>query len=102
MKSRRKKTGTSASCRPTFRISQAGHLLRKKHSSKAGSVLSTAAKAEKRKRRKRGCLNGPEGTFRLTEKQKRRLPKRLQKAILEHHRKKGARVMSRTKLPLFR
>jgi hypothetical protein len=92
MKSKKRKAGNASSCRPTFHISQAGHLLKKKHSSKAGSILSTAAKAEKRKRRKRGCLNGPTGTFRLTEKQKRRLPKRLQKAILEHHRRKGERV----------
>jgi hypothetical protein len=80
-------------CRPSFRISEAGHLLKKKRNRKAGAMLSTEGKAQKRKRRKRGCLNGPEGTFRLTEKQKRKLPKKLQKAILEHHRKLGKTIM---------
>lgn len=78
-----------ASCRPTFKISQAGHLLATKGYSKAGSILSSEGKKEKKKRRARGCLNGPPGTFRLTEKQKRNLPKALQKAILKHHRELG-------------
>ncbi|MDP3558107.1 MAG: hypothetical protein Q8T03_12110 [Bacteroidota bacterium] len=81
-----------ASCRPTFKISQAGHLLATKGYSKAGSVLSSEGKKEKKKRRARGCLNGPPGTFRLTEKQKRNLPKHLQKAILQHHRDLGEKV----------
>jgi len=81
-----------ASCRPTFKISQAGHLLATKGYSKAGSILSSEGKKEKKKRRARGCLNGPPGTFRLTEKQKRNLPKHLQKAILEHHRSLGKKV----------
>ena len=76
-------------CRPTFKISQAGHLLATKGYSKAGSVLSREGKKEKKKRRAKGCLNGPPGTFRLTEKQKRNLPKALQKAILKHHRDLG-------------
>lgn len=76
-------------CRPTFKISQAGHLLATKGYAKAGSVLSREGKKEKKKRRARGCLNGPPGTFRLTEKQKRNLPKALQKAILKHHRDLG-------------
>lgn len=80
------------SCRPTFRISQAGHLLATKGYSKAGSVLSSEGKKEKKKRKARGCLNGPPGTFRLTEKQKRSLPKHLQKAILEHHRSLGKKI----------
>jgi hypothetical protein len=88
MKTRKRR---SKNCRPTFRISMAGHLLKVKGSSKAGSVLSTDGKAEKRKRRKRGCLNG--GTFQLTEKQKRKLPKSLQKAIIAHHRRLGKRIM---------
>jgi hypothetical protein len=93
MKSKKKKRRTTSSnCRPTFRISMAGHLLKEKHSSKAGSILSADGKAEKRKRKKRGCLNGPEGTFRLTEKQKRKLPKKLQRAIIEHHRRKGKKI----------
>lgn len=90
MKSRRKK---SKNCRPTFRISMAGHLLKVKGSATAGSMLSTHGKAEKRKRIKRGCLNGPEGTFKLTEKQKRKLPKSLQKAIIAHHRKLGKSIL---------
>lgn len=81
-----------ASCRPTFKISQAGHLLATKGYSKAGSVLSSEGKKEKKKRRARGCLNGPPGTFRLTEKQKRNLPKHLQRAILEHHRSLGKKI----------
>ena len=81
-----------SSCRPTFRISQAGHLLATKGYSKAGSVLSNEGKKEKAKRLKRGCLNGPEGSFRLTEKQKKKLPLTLQKAILNHHRKLGKKV----------
>jgi hypothetical protein len=81
-----------SSCRPTFKISQAGHLLATKGYSKAGSVLSSEGKKEKKKRRARGCLNGPPGTFRLTEKQKRSLPKHLQRAILEHHRSLGKKI----------
>lgn len=76
-------------CRPTFRISQAGHLLATRGTSKAGHILSSEGKKEKAKRKKRGCLNGPPGTFKLTEKQKRNLPKSLQKAILKHHRDLG-------------
>lgn len=82
-----------SSCRPAFKISQAGHLLSTKGSSRAGKVLSTEGKKQKRSRAKRGCLNGVEGTFRLTEKQKRNLPKSLQKAIIEHHRKAGKRIL---------
>jgi len=81
-----------SSCRPTFRISQAGHLLATKGFSTAGSVLSREGKKEKKKRRARGCLNGPPGTFRLTEKQKRNLPKALQRAILKHHKDLGEKV----------
>lgn len=77
------------SCRPTFKISQAGHLLATKGYSKAGSVLSRDGKREKKNRRARGCLNGPAGTFQLTERQKRNLPKSLQRAILDHHRGLG-------------
>lgn len=81
-----------STCRPTFRISQAGHLLATRASSKAGAVLSTDGKREKKKRLKRGCLNGPPGTFKLTEKQKKKLPLRLQKAILAYHKRKGKKV----------
>ena len=87
MKSKRK------SCRPTFRISEAGHLLSTTGSSKAGSILSRDGKAEKSKRLKRGCLYGTNETFQLTAKQKRKLPKALQKAILAHHRKLGKRII---------
>ncbi len=82
-----------SNCRPTFRISQAGHLLKTKGTSKSGSVLSKEGKEEKRKRLKRGCLNGPPGTFKLTDKQKRKLPKKLQKAIIAYQRKKGKRII---------
>ena len=84
----------SKNCRPTFKISMAGHLLKVKGSSKAGSILSAEGKREKRKRRKRGCLNGPSGTFKLTDKQKRKLPKHLQQAILAHHRGLGKRIIN--------
>lgn len=83
------KKGKSKNCRVLFKISQAGHLLRTKGSKKAGSILASEGKREKKKRLKRGCLNGPEGTFKLTAKQKRNLPKHLQKAILNYHRKQG-------------
>ena len=59
------------SCRPTFRISQAGHLLKTKGTSKSGSVLSKEGKEEKRK-----------------------LPKNLQKAILAHQRSLGKRIIN--------
>lgn len=89
----RKKKATSTNCRPTFKVSQAGHLLKTKGSARAGKVLSKEGKAEKKKRLKRGCLNGPPGTFKLTDKQKRKLPKALQKAILNYHRKKGKKII---------
>lgn len=82
-----------SSCRPTFKISQAGHLLATKGYSSSGSVLSRDGKKEKKKRRARGCLNGPPGTFKLTEKQKRNLPKSLQRAIIAHHRSLGKRII---------
>lgn len=88
MKSKRK------TCRPTFRISEAGHLLSTTGSSKAGSILSRDGKAEKHKRVKRGCLAGTGSTFRLTAKQKKNLPKALQKAILAHHRKLGKKIIN--------
>jgi hypothetical protein len=82
----------SNNCRPTFEISKAGHLLSTGGSSRAGKILATKGKEEKRKRLKRGCLNGPAGTFKLTDKQKRNLPITLQKAILNHHRRLGKKV----------
>lgn len=90
MKKRKRK---KRNCRPTFRISEAGHLLRTEGTSRSGRILSTEGKAEKQKRQRKGCLNGPEGTFRLTESQKRKLPKKLQRAILEHHRKQGKIIL---------
>lgn len=80
-------------CKLTFRIRQAGHLLATKGTSKSGRVLSSEGKAEKAKRLKRGCLNGPAGTFKLTDKQKRKLPLKLQKAILAYHKKQGKRIL---------
>ena len=82
-----------AGCRPTFRISHAGHLLVTKGSTRAAKVLATEGKAEKKKRKKRGCLNGPAGTFKLTAKQKKNLPAGLQKAIIAHHRKLGKKII---------
>ncbi len=82
----------SKNCRVLFRISQAGHLLRTKGSKRAGTILASEGKREKKKRLKRGCLNGPDGTFKLTAKQKRNLPKNLQKAILNHHRRLGKKI----------
>lgn len=79
-------------CKTSFEIRQAGHLLATKGSSKAGRILSSKGKAEKAKRLQRGCLNGPAGTFKLTERQKRNLPKALQTAILNHHRRLGKTV----------
>ncbi len=82
-----------SNCRPTFKISEAGHLLSKESSSEAGRLLSTEGKRQKSNRVKRGCLNGVEGTFRLTDKQKKKLPLVLQKAIIAHHRKLGKRIL---------
>ncbi len=84
---------TGKNCRPSFRISKAGHLLATKHSPKSGSVLSKEGKKEKAKRKSRGCLNGTGGTFKLTDKQKRKLHINLQKAIIAFHRKKGKRII---------
>ena len=56
----------SKNCRPSFRISKAGHLLATKRSSQSGSVLSTEGKKEKAKRKAKGCLNGTGGTFTVT------------------------------------
>ena len=84
---------SSRNCRPTFRISEAGHLLATTGSARAGSVLSHEGKKEKKKRQKRGCLYGAKATFQLTAKQKRNLPKALQKAILAHHRKLGKKII---------
>lgn len=80
-------------CKPSFRISEAGHLLATKGSSKAGKVLSREGKKEKAKRQAKGCLNGTDGTFRLTAKQKKKLPVNLQKAILAYQRRKGKRII---------
>lgn len=88
------KKGNKINCRPSYKISEAGHLLATRGYSKSGSVLSRDGKKEKRKRKARGCLNGPAGTFQLTEKQKRNLPKHLQKAILAHHKKLGKKIYS--------
>lgn len=80
-------------CKPSFRISEAGHLLATKGTSKAGSVLSREGKKEKAKRKAKGCLNGTGDTFRLTDKQKKKLPLKLQKAILAYQRRKGKRII---------
>lgn len=88
-----KKRSSRSNCRPSFHISEAGHLLATKGSSKAGKTLSTEGKAQKRKRIKKGCLNGVGGTFKLTAKQKNNLPKSLQKAIIEHHRRLGKKII---------
>ncbi len=93
MGKKKKKKSTTLNCKPSFRVSEAGHLLAVRGSSKAGRILSSEGKEEKRKRLNRGCLNGPPGTFKLTEKQKRNLPKHLQKAILEYHRSKGDKLL---------
>lgn len=87
-----KRKATKTNCRPTFKISQAGHLLRVEGDSQAGSILSREGKSQKAKRKKKGCLNGTKGTFKLTEKQKRKLPKNLQKAILDYHRRLGKKI----------
>ncbi len=90
MAKRRKKTRY---CKIPFRISEAGHLLKTTGSSQAGSYLASEAKKQKTKRKSKGCLNGTGGVFKLTESQKRKLPARLQKAILAYHRKKGKKII---------
>lgn len=84
---------TSRNCRPSFRISEAGHLLATTGKSKSGSILSHEGKKEKKKRKRKGCLYGVKETFQLTAKQKKKLPKALQKAILSYHRKNGKRII---------
>lgn len=84
----------SSKCSPSFRISHAGHLLVTKGSSRAGRVLASEGKEEKRKRKKRGCLNGAPGTFKLTAKQKKNLPIALQRAIVAHHRRLGKKIIN--------
>lgn len=87
------KSKSSRNCRPSFRISEAGHLLATTSRPKAGSILSREGKKAKKKRQKRGCLYGVKETFQLTAKQKKTLPKALQKAILSYHRKNGKRII---------
>ena len=81
-------------CKVTFEVSRAGHLLKTRGSSRAGKVLATEGKSQKAKRRAKGCLNGLPGTFKLSAKQKRNLPKNLQKAIISHHRRLGKRIIN--------
>lgn len=83
----------SKNCRPPYRISEAGHLLVTRGSSRAGIVLATAGKAEKRKRKKRGCLSGTGGTFRLTAKQKRNLPLAMQRGLIAYQRRLGKKIL---------
>lgn len=90
----KKRKRTAANCRPPYLISEAGHLLSTRGTSKAGKVLSRNGKAAKKKRLKRGCLNGSDESFQLTAKQKRNLPIALQRAILKHHRQLGKRIIS--------
>ena len=89
---KKRKSRSGKACRIPFKISEAGHLLKTQHESGAGSYLSHEGKLQKQKRKKKGCLNGPAGTFKLTEKQKRKLPPKLQRAIIEHHRKLGKKI----------
>jgi hypothetical protein len=94
-KSKKKKNIRSGNCRPTYRVSRAGHLLRMEADSEAGFLLATEGKKQKQRRRAKGCLNGlsgaavPKRQFRLTERQKRKLPVALQRAIINYHRSKA-------------
>ena len=88
----KKKKKNAIDCRIKYEVSKAGHLLRTRGFSSAGTILATIGKEQKAKRKKRGCLNGPPGTFQLTAKQKKNLPKALQKAILKHHYQLGKEV----------
>ncbi len=81
-------------CRPPYYISEAGHLLSTRGTSKAGRTLSHDGKAAQKKRKKRGCLNGTGDSFQLTSKQKRNLPKALQQAIIAYHRRLGKRIIA--------
>ena len=93
MKAKKKSTVKSKAinCRPTFKISKAGHLLSTNHHSRSGTLLATEAKRNKQKRKAKGCLNGT--TFQLSAKQKKNLPIALQKAIIKHHRKNGKKII---------
>lgn len=93
MRKKPTKKAAAKNCRPPYHISEAGHLLSTKGTSKAGRTLSKEGKAAKRKRIKRGCLNGPAATFKLSRLQKRLLPKALQHAIIEKHRKMGKIIL---------
>jgi hypothetical protein len=93
MSMKRKARKRPNNCRPPFQISEAGHLLSTQGTSKAGRTLSKEGKAAKRSRMSKGCLHGAAETFQLTSKQKKNLPKALQKAILSHHRRLGKRII---------
>lgn len=84
---RKKRKTPSKRCKPPFRISEAGHLLSKKRSRKAGSTLSRDGKAAKRKRLQRGCLNGPAVTFKLSPVQMRVLARAVKKSIAPKRKK---------------
>ena len=91
---KKRKSAKGRNCKIPFRISEAGHLLKTQQDGHAGSYLSSEGKRAKSKRKKKGCLNGVAGTFKLTEKQKKKLPLKLQKAIIAHHKKLGKKIIS--------
>ncbi|HYG53139.1 MAG TPA: hypothetical protein VD905_19705 [Flavobacteriales bacterium] len=136
-----KSKSKSRKCATPLHIRQAGHNLKVRHSSKAGTILATLGKRDKIRRVNAGCVDGlagvvklkttrtknatktlyavpvsefkkiqgcsmkttrkgrrlagtTGGTFSLSAKQKRNLPPQLQKAIINHHRKQGKRIVN--------
>lgn len=88
-----RRTSAKCTCKVPFKIRNAGHSLKKSGSSSAARTLATDGKKARSNRRKKGCLNGPPGTFKLTAKQKKNLPKALQEGIIRYHKKQGKKII---------
>jgi hypothetical protein len=85
----KKKTAQSACkvCKTPYRVREAGHKLAKGGGGDAASVLSKDGKAAKKRRKKRGCLDGTPGVKGLTERQKKNLPKAMQEGLLAYRKR---------------
>jgi hypothetical protein len=83
--------GACKVCKTPFRIREAGHRLAKGGGADAASVLSTDGKAAKKRRKKRGCLEGAPAVKGLTERQKKNLPKAMQEGILAYRKRMAKR-----------
>jgi hypothetical protein len=80
---------TSKSCKTAFRIREAGHKLKTSGSADSARLLSTEGKSAKRKRAKKGCLEGTPSVKPLSAAQKRNLPKAMQAGLLAYRKRKA-------------